>query len=159
MLHCAASCCVELCCSRLRCGSSYPWHPNPVRTDLGLKLKLPTRMVRPKLAAVETCGAFNQLELKIRFSSEVGRTDQGANPNRNETHRDDDKAPARHLLKQCKNQRFARDILNTSCRRSLSLQARTSLETSSTDPAKRAFRPRHPQHILMLVIRLGDLDT
>ena len=69
VLHCAASCCAELCCSQLRCGSSYPWHPNPVRPDLDLKLKLPMRMVRPKLAAIGTCGAFNQLELKVRSLS------------------------------------------------------------------------------------------
>ena len=123
--------CAVLC---RRCGSNHPWHPNPVRTDLDLKLKLPTRIVRPKLAAVETCGAFNQLELKIRFSSEVGRTDRGANPNRNEAHRHDDKAPARHLLKQCKTS--------------------VSRETSSTHPAEGAFRcrrgprSRHPQQIL-----------
>ena len=134
VLHCAASCCAELCCSLLRCGSSYPWHPNPVRTDMDLKLKLPMRMVRPKLAAVETCGAVNQLELKIRFSSEVGRTDRGSNPNRNESQRDDDKAPARHLLKQCKTS--------------------VSRETSSTHLAEGAFRcrrgprSRHPQQIL-----------
>ena len=139
VLQCAASCCVVLCCSLLRCGSRYPWHLKPVRTDLGLKLVLPTRMVRPRLAAVEMRGAFNQLELKIRFKSEMGRTDRGrirTETNRNKT-----------------------TTRPPSCRGSLSLQARPSLRTSSTNPVERALRSRHPQHILMMVTLLGDLDT
>ena len=50
---------------------------DPDRTDLDLKLELPERMARQELVAVETCGALDQLELKIRFSSEAGRSKRG----------------------------------------------------------------------------------
>ena len=39
-------------------------------------LELPDRMDRPELVAVVTCGVLNQLELKIQFNSETGRTEK-----------------------------------------------------------------------------------
>ena len=71
------SCCVDMCCALLRCGSSRPWHPTPGRTDLDLELELPEPVARPELAANEKRGALDQLELKIRISSEAGRSKRG----------------------------------------------------------------------------------
>ena len=65
-----------MCCALLRCGSSRPLHQTPGRTDLDLKLELPSPVARPDLAAIETRGALDQLELKIRFSSAAGRLER-----------------------------------------------------------------------------------
>ena len=66
-----------MCCDLLLYGSSRPWHPTPGRTDLDLKLELPQPVARPELATIATRGALDQLELKIRFSSEAGRSKRG----------------------------------------------------------------------------------
>ena len=159
VLHCAASCCVGLCCPLLRCGPSYPWHPNPDRTALDHKLKLPARMVRPKLACSRNVWGVRPARTKdpIQFRSGTNRSGVESEPKRIAARRR--QGPCSTPPQTMQNQRFARDILNASCRRSLSLPARPSLETSSTNPAERAFRFRHPQQIIMLVIRLGDLGT
>ena len=71
------TCCVELHRALLRCGTWRPWYPSHGRTDLDLKLELPGRIARPRLVAVEPRGVLDQLELKIQFSSETGRTEKG----------------------------------------------------------------------------------
>ena len=37
---------------------------------MNIKLELPERMAGSELVAIDTCGALNQLELKIRISSD-----------------------------------------------------------------------------------------
>ena len=71
------SCCAALSCALLRCGSTRPWPPYPDRTDLDLKLELSEHTIRQELVAIETCGDLSQLEFKIRFCSEAGRSKRG----------------------------------------------------------------------------------